>query len=281
MNKAKYYRKIEDGYLCELCPQRCHIVKGGHGVCGVRVGTESGLFAENYGLVSSIAYDPIEKKPLSRFFPGSHILSIGSYGCNMRCAFCQNSSISQEVPETEYDSPERIVEIAASIDGNLGVAFTYNEPLIGIEFLLDTAPLLKERGLKVVLVTNGQINQEPFLDLLPYVDAMNIDLKGFTPEFYHELGGEIESTKKTIEISSKYCHVEVTTLIVPGKNDKEEEIQKLSSWLSKVSPKIPYHITRFFPHYHMADSGATPIATLERLADVARRNLKDVFIGNV
>lgn len=267
--------------ICSICPRGCKLNDGQTGFCKARKNIDGQIVCVNYGQISAMAVDPIEKKPFRRVHPGSHILSVGSYGCNMSCAFCQNSHISQENPKTEYVSPEKLLEIALSVKDNLGVAFTYNEPLIGMEYLLDTALLLHDAGLKTVLVTNGFVNEEPLLKLLPFVDAMNIDVKCFSTDFYKELGGDLECVKRNVALCVSYCHVEVTILIIPGENDGEEEMYNLSLWLSSISASIPLHLTRFFPCYRMADRQSTPIETLYRLADVARGKLDNVYVGNV
>jgi pyruvate formate lyase activating enzyme len=279
--EARFYKREGKGARCELCPHRCLIPDGRTGLCGARRNAGGTLYAESYGRASSLALDPIEKKPLHHFRPGSRILSMGSYGCNMACSFCQNASISQAMPETEFVSPERLAEIAASAPGNIGVAFTYNEPLIGAEYLLDAAPLLRQRGMNVVLVSNGMIREEPLEALLPFIDAVNIDLKAFTPSFYHRMGGDLETVKRSIARCAESCHAEVTTLIVPGENDGDDEMTALSRWLASISRDIPLHLSRFFPRYGMTDKPPTPVPTLARLAEIARQTLTYVHMGNV
>ncbi|MDR2295955.1 MAG: AmmeMemoRadiSam system radical SAM enzyme [Clostridiales Family XIII bacterium] len=279
--RARFCEAEGAGTRCGLCPHRCFIEDGGTGLCGVRRRVDGVLRAESYGRVSSLALDPIEKKPLYHFHPGRRILSMGSYGCNMACGFCQNASISQARPNTEFASPERLTEIAASVPENLGLAFTYNEPLIGAEYLLDTAPLLRERGLKVVLVSNGMIRAEPLEALLPFIDAMNIDVKAFSREFYLRMGGDAETVKRNVARCAARCHTEVTTLIIPGENDGDDEMAALSGWLASLSRDIPLHITRFFPRHRMTEKPPTPVETLTRLAEIARRALTHVHVGNV
>lgn len=281
MKEAQFYEKNGDTVLCRLCPHGCKITDGETGLCNVRRNKNGVLIAESYGKISSIALDPIEKKPLKRFYPGSKILSAGSFGCNMKCAFCQNCGISQEIPQTVYVSPEELTRKAKEIPENLGVAFTYNEPLISVEYILDTAALLKENGLKAVLVTNGMINPEPLKALLPFTGAMNIDVKGFTEAYYRKLGGSLDAVKRTVEISATACHVEVTTLIVPGENDNAEEIRELSKWLSGISPEIPLHLSRFFPRYKMLDTPPTQAETICALAKEAGKYLKFIYLGNL
>jgi len=272
--------------LCDICPHSCTIEEGHTGFCGARGNVGGKVTAVNYGRVTSLALDPIEKKPLYRFMPGSNILSVGSFGCNLRCPFCQNCDISMadsRTAETYEMTPEQLVKKALALRprGNAGIAYTYNEPLIGYEFVFDCAILAHRQGLKNVLVTNGYICQKPLCDILPYIDAMNIDLKGFTEAFYKKLGGGLETVKQTIALSAKSCYVEVTTLIIPGENDSEDEMAALSGWLCGVSPDIPLHLSRFFPRYQYKDKTPTPPETLYRLRDIAQENLKYVFLGNI
>jgi pyruvate formate lyase activating enzyme len=228
-----------------------------------------------------MAVDPIEKKPLRHFFPGRPILSIGSYGCNMTCGYCQNHRISQASSAAETISPERLLELALAVPDNIGLAFTYNEPLIGMEFLTQTAQLLRENGLKTVLVTNGFVNEQPLLRLLPFIDAMNIDVKGFSEAWYQKLGGDLQPVLRTVELCVPRCHVEITSLIVPGENDGDDEMMRLSSKLASLSPDIPLHLSRFFPRHRMTGIAPTPVETLRRLAEIAGMKLRHVYIGNV
>lgn len=271
--------------VCGVCPHACALEEGQTGFCGARVCRGGTVAAENYGRLTSAALDPIEKKPLRRFYPGSLILSVGSYGCNLRCPFCQNCEISmadRESAETELVPPEVLARRAEELrfGGNIGIAFTYNEPLICPEYVRDCGGLNRKNGLKNVAVTNGYVSEKTLRQLLPLLDAMNIDLKGFSEEFYRKIGGGLEDVKRTIALSAEACHVEVTTLIVPGQNDSAEEMERLSGWLSGISPEIPLHVTRFFPRYKMADEEPTPVDEVYRLAAVARRNLAYVYEGN-
>ena len=282
---------------CDVCFRHCEIKEGEIGFCGARTCVEGKVIADNYGRVTSLALDPIEKKPLNRFHPGSKIVSVGSYGCNLRCPFCQNDEISWSKQAFEYRnkadclSPEELAETAAYYRdrGNIGVAFTYNEPLIGYEYILDTAKLVHEMRMVNVLVTNGTAEIGILEKLAPYIDAMNIDLKGFTEKYYCDvLGGNLEMTKRFIERAVQFCHVELTTLIVPGENDSEEEMREISGWIAELKgadgkltgPDVPLHISRFFPRYKMTDRPATDVALIYRLADVAREKLKYVYTGN-
>lgn len=270
---------------CGICPHRCNLKEGQAGLCRARSNRGGQIRCDNYGLVTSLALDPIEKKPLHRFFPGSTILSVGSFGCNMHCPFCQNFEISMaDMNTSTYTSisPEKLISLAVSMrpKGNIGVAFTYNEPFVGYEYVYDSSVLAHKNDLKTVLVTNGYVNEEPLLRLLPYIDAMNIDLKTFSGDYYRRLGGNLEDVKRTISLSSLTCHVEVTTLIIPGENDTDEEMRSLSAWLASVSPDIPLHISRFFPRYKMLDLPATNTKTVFHLAGVAREALHFVYEGN-
>ena len=240
----------------------------------------------NYGKVTSLALDPIEKKPLARFYPGSRILSVGSFGCNMACPFCQNDTISradEDSVEWRYLPPEELAGMARQLKprGNIGVAYTYNEPMIGFEYVRDTARLVRDLGMKNVAVTNGAFTEATLDEVLPYIDAFNIDLKGFTQAWYRELGGDLETVKRFIIRAAQRAHVELTMLIVPGKNDGEDEMRDLSRWVASVDRAIPLHITRFFPRREYTDRRPTDITLLRRLAAVAGESLETVVVGNV
>ena len=275
--------------ICTICPRACDLEEGQTGYCMARANTGGLVASVNYGAITSIALDPIEKKPLRRFFPGSFILSVGSYGCNLHCPFCQNHRISKTIPPEEHMtriSPEELAAHALRLvsQGNIGLAYTYNEPLVGYEVVLDTSRIIRSKGLKNVLVTNGMICDKPLRSLLPFIDAMNIDLKGFTDEFYDWVFGSglrgLETVKNTIITASKSCHVEVTILIIPGKNDSEEEIRRLAKWLSEVDRRIPLHISRYHPDYRYFESPPSSIDRMERLAAVAAEYLDFVYKGN-
>ena len=278
---------------CSVCFRHCHIAEGRLGFCGGRIARNGRVEAYNYGRITSLALDPIEKKPLARFFPGSRILSVGSFGCNLRCPFCQNYEISWSEQARRFArtaetlSPEELVDIALATRkrGNIGIAFTYNEPLVGYEFVRDTAKLVKAEGIKNVMVTNGTAERAILRELAPYIDAMNIDLKGFTDDYYRKvLGGDRRQVLEFIEEAVKTCHVELTTLIVPGENDSEEEMRALSAWVSRLKEpdgeEVPLHISRFFPQFHMRDRHATDVRTIYRLAETARESLRYVYTGN-
>lgn len=271
--------------LCDLCPHNCRLYPGQSGRCHVRENRDGQNVSRGYGKLTSIALDPIEKKPLARFYPGYNILSVGGFGCNLTCPFCQNHSISMsdgnDLPLREA-SPEELVELAESLipQGNIGIAFTYNEPLINFEYVRDTFKLAKERGLKTVLVTNGNINPERFSEIAELTDAFNIDLKGLS--IYDKISGDIKTVEENIKrAAEKGAHVEVTTLVIPGENDTDEEIDEISSYLAAIDPEIVLHVTRFFPQFKMMDRPPTPVETIYRLTDRARSNLKHVYPGNV
>lgn len=275
--------------VCQVCIHKCALAPGQTGLCGARKNEGGEIICDNYGLITSIALDPIEKKPLRDFHPGRKILSVGSYGCNLRCPFCQNHEISMAdkgALETEYVSPRQLAVTALTWKeqkraGNIGVAYTYNEPLVGWEYVRDTARLVREYGMVNVLVTNGTASQKVLEELLPWIDAMNIDLKGFREEYYRKLGGDLETVKAFITRAAESCHVELTTLIVPGENDSPEEMEAQAKWISGLNPAIPLHITRFFPRYRMKDREATDVDQLYRLAGIARKYLERVYVGNV
>ena len=283
--------------LCNVCFRNCDIKEGGLGFCGARTCKGGRVEAANYSRLTSIALDSIEKKPLNRFYPGSMILSVGSYGCNLRCPFCQNYQISWSEEamsfhdSAEYIAPEELARIAKEQvkNGNIGIAFTYNEPLIGYEFIRDTGAIIHEMGMKNVLVTNGTAELSVLKEISPYVDAMNVDLKGFTENYYNEvLGGNLQMVKDFIAEAVKHCHVELTTLIIPGENDSEDEMRELTSWIAELrdgkgdvtGEEIPLHISRFFPQFHMTDRGPTDVGLIYRLKDIAREKLKYVYTGN-
>ena len=283
MKKEKSLQKREA--VCPVCPHHCLLAEGQTGRCRARKNREGKIVSINYGKLTSLMLDPIEKKPLRRFFLGSRILSVGSFGCNLACPFCQNYEISMaDSGQAHWQevTPEALAGLAQEYQsyGNIGVAFTYNEPLVGYEFVRDTARLVRERGMKNVLVTNGCAEPLVLEELLPYVDAMNIDLKGFTGEWYEKLGGDLETVKRFIARAAQDCHVELTTLIVPGENDSEEEMDREARWIASLDWEIPLHVTRFFPQYRMADKVPTPVERVYRLRNTAAQWLRYVYVGN-
>ena len=280
--EALFYEKLpKDRVRCLLCPNLCVIETGGKGRCRLRVNDGGVLQARSYGMTVTAAVDPIEKKPLYHFMPGSEILSIGPNGCTLTCDHCQNWNISQEDCPVTYIPPEELATVARS-RGSVGVAFTYTEPLLWYEYLVDVLPLLREEGLKSVLVTNGYLNDEPAERIVPMVDGFNIDMKSFNDDFYRKYcGGSLEPVKRFIEIAAGLAHVEVTTLLIPGLNDSPSEIEALARWLGGISKDIPLHLSRFFPRYRMKDIPPTPPSTLKDSWETARRFLDYVYIGNI
>ena len=286
--------------VCPVCPHHCSLKEGQYGRCRARKNEKGTIICVNYGRITALALDPVENKPLRHFFPGSMILSAGSYGCNLSCPFCQNYQISMAgseekeaadyvtdeaaagVPDFREMSPEEVAELAEDLRGrgNIGVAFTYNEPLVGYEFVRDTARLVRRRGMKNVLVTNGTGEIPVLEELLSCIDAMNIDLKGFTRDYYRKLGGDLDTVKAFIKRAAQVCHVELTTLIVPGENDSLEEMERQAGWIAAVDPDIVLHVTRFFPRYRMTDRKATDVELIYRLRDAAGKYLKHVYTGN-
>lgn len=285
--------------VCRVCMHQCNLNPGQTGICKARKNEEGKIVCVSYGQITSMALDPIEKKPLRLFRPGSLILSVGSFGCNLRCPFCQNYEISMASmqqsegnvilkgrADTVYVSCRELADKALEYrtSGNIGVAFTYNEPLVGWEYVRDTARLVRDAGMVNVMVTNGTASCEVLDELLPYIDAMNIDLKAFCRETYRELGGDLDTVKRFIVRAAEECHVELTTLIVPGMNDDVGEMEEEAGWIASVEDKagrkIPLHVTCFYPRYHMTDRQATDVRQVYRLAETAGRYLEHVFVGN-
>ena len=326
---------------CHVCCHQCMLDEGQTGACGARTNTGGMIRPSNYGRLTALALDPIEKKPLARFYPGSRILSVGSYGCSLRCPFCQNyeiatarekapgagssgrgrggrekAAVSAGAPAVTYRdhlrerrletgdySPQDLCDLALGLRdrGNIGIAFTYNEPLVGWEFVRDTAEVFHRHGMKTVMVTNGMASLEVLEDLLPHIDAMNIDLKGFSESFYRDfVGGDLEMVKAFIRRAAQKCHVELTKLIIPGKNDSEEEMRRMAAWIASLDtgPEggdaggglkdghrahdgrgIPLHVSRYFPRYRWTEP-ATKVETVYRLAKTAREYLDHVYTGN-
>ncbi|NLU10188.1 MAG: AmmeMemoRadiSam system radical SAM enzyme [Tepidanaerobacter acetatoxydans] len=283
MKEAMYYKKNNDGTIeCGLCPHHCRISQGRSGICRVRKNIDGKLYSMNYGRVSSLAMDPIEKKPLYHFYPGSMIFSVGGAGCNFRCKFCQNWQIAQltDIPTSKV-SAEELINAAKQRQDNIGIAYTYNEPTIWYEFVLECAKLAKREGLKNVLITNGFIEKEPLQEILPFIDAMNIDVKAFHEDFYKDMvSGQLLPVKETVEEAQRKCHVEITTLIIPGINDSMEEIKALAQWLSSLRKDIPLHLTRYFPNYRL-DILPTPVEKIKMARDTAMKYLDYVYTGNM
>ncbi|MGL5379520.1 AmmeMemoRadiSam system radical SAM enzyme [Clostridium sp.] len=289
MIKEALFYNVEDGKVkCNLCPHNCLIKEGHIGLCNVRkaMKDEEGilrLYTLNYGEVTSVSIDPIEKKPLYNFYPNSEILSIGSFGCNFKCSFCQNYSISQCKSESKFISPEQIIEISMTNKDNMGLAFTYNEPTIWYEYVLDVAKKIKELNPnhKVVLVTNGYINEEPLRNLLVFVDALNIDLKG-GDDYYKKLCfGTLKEVERSIKIAYEMgCHIEVTTLLVPGENTDEKTLRNIGDFLASIDNKIPLHLSRYFPRYKM-DNPLTPLEEIKKSYNILGEYLENIYLGNL
>lgn len=282
MQKAAFVSNTGETSNCSLCPNACRIPEDGRGRCLGRVRRLGELICSNFGVIVAAHSDPIEKKPLYHFYPGRSILSIGTYGCNLNCRFCQNCEISQQEVPGELVFPQKLVQSASAVAGNLGVAFTYNEPGIWYEFIVDTAPRLRKLGLKVVMVTNGYLSPEPWKELCAVTDAMNIDIKGFSEEFYQDIcHGHLEPVLNNLRTAvAAGVHVEATNLVVPGLNDKPEMFEKMVDWLAELNPEIPLHLSRYFPRYKES-APPTPPETLEDFRVRAKKKLKHVFVGNL
>lgn len=284
--QAKWYRQADDKLVCELCPRQCVISADQTGFCRARRNRDGRLIAENYGACTSCALDPIEKKPLYHFYPGGQIFSIGSWGCNFTCRFCQNWTIAQQQAPSRFLPPEAAVATALQFAAkpnykNIGIAYTYSEPGVWYEYMLDTARLARVRGLKNVMVTNGFIAPAPLAELLPYLDAVNIDVKGFSEDFYRQMcAGSLADVKHTVERAAASCHTEITTLVIAGHNDDPSEIRELARWLAAINPDIPLHLSRYFPAYKM-DEPPTDIRILQNAGEIAREHLRYVYLGNV
>jgi len=282
LKEALYWEKSGDKVHCLLCPHDCKIVSGLTGVCGVRRNIDGKLYSLVYGETTSVSLDPIEKKPLYHYHPGENILSLGTKGCNFKCPFCQNWAISQDLEAQTQKITSRWAVDKAKECKSFGIAYTYNEPFIWYEFVLETAKLAKKEGLENVLVTNGYVNAGPLEEMLPFIDAMNIDLKSIDDEFYRKYcKGTLEPVLRTIKRSAKTCHVELTNLVIPGSNDSEEGFIRLVDWIyNNVGAEAPLHFSRYFPCYKL-DQPLTPEETLERAYRIAKKKLKNVYLGNI
>jgi len=277
-------KKTDEKLECQLCPHYCNLAEAKTGICGVRKNTGQIIELMTYGILSGYSLDPVEKKPLYHFFPGHNILSIGSFGCNMKCDFCQNFHISQKVPESLI--PEvtinKIIKDALSTEKNIGIAFTYNEPIIWFEYMRDVSASAKKEGLYTVMVSNGYVNSEPLNEIIEFIDAFNIDLKAFNNNFYRKMtGAELEPVKNSLkQIAKSGKHLEITTLVIPGQNDDEKEMELQTEWIAnELGNDIPFHLSRYFPTYKR-DNPPTPELSLKRLYEIASVNLEYVYIGN-
>lgn len=279
-----YAEALDDGVVrCVLCPHFCVLKEGQKGLCRARENLNGRLMSLNHGIATAIHLDPIEKKPFYHYRPGSLILSVGSFGCNFSCGFCQNHSISlgknfEKIPITAA----QLLKQARRLDMNIGMAYTYNEPTVFYEQMLETATLIKEAGMDNVLVSNGYINPEPLEELIPLMDAANIDLKAFEKPFYRKyVRGEIDPVKRTIErLHESPVHLEITHLLIQGFNDNIRAFTRMCDWIADLSPDIPFHVTRYYPAYRFT-THATDIRLLKHYADVAKSRLNYVYIGNV
>ena len=286
---GRYWHKLDDGRIqCDLCPRHCKLKEGQQALCFVRARENDQIVLTTYGRSSGFCVDPIEKKPLNHFLPGTPVLSFGTAGCNLACKYCQNwdMSKSREMDKLAAQaSPERIAQVAQEL-GSRSVAYTYNDPVIFLEYAVDTARACHERGIKSVAVTAGYISPEARKAFFSHMDAANIDLKGFTEEFYHKLtGGHLQPVLDTLEYVKKETDVwlEITTLLIPGHNDSDDEIRRMSEWIAEtLGPDVPLHFTAFHPDYKMRDVPPTPAVTLTRARRLAlEQGLNYVYTGNV
>jgi len=276
MKEAMYYRKTSGlSVQCQLCPTQCRIAEGCVGVCRVRENVSGTLYTRTYNQVSAVAMDPIEKKPFGRYKPGSYILSVGTYGCNFHCGFCQNYHIAQDTPDLETLSVDELLEVSTNQTDSIGIAFTYNEPTIWYEYVFEVA---KQHTKDTVLVTNGYISPEPLMALLPYISAMNIDLKSMQPDFYRSVcGGALTAVQETIRLACERTHVELTFLAIPGVNDSEDETKSLSQWVASIDKKIPLHIIPFRPMYQWMHLPYQSNKKIQNLKAIAKQTLDFVF----
>ena len=284
--EARHWESEGERVHCRLCPHHCKIADGHTGLCGVRENRKGRIYALTYGKASAVHIDPIEKKPLYHFHPGQEVLSLGSIGCNLGCQHCQNYAISQAKPGTMPLQQIDVEEVAHMCRESAcpGVAWTYNEPTMWQEFVMDASHDCKAKGLFTVLVTNGYVEEAPLRELCTCIDAMNIDVKGFTEGFYHKIcKAKLAPVLRTCEIAHDLgVHLELTYLIITGKNDAENELREFCAWCAQLGPTIPVHFSRFHPDYLMMDVPATPLRTMERALAVGKEaGLKHVYAGNV
>lgn len=286
MKEAQWYKKIENNQvLCYLCPHRCRIKPGNNGICRVRYNREGKLYTKNFGKCSQPVLDPIEKKPLYHYYPGSLILSLGTFGCNFQCSFCQNWQLAHGDPQLYQLEPKELAEMAelTQKQGSIGIAYTYSEPIVWLEFVKETAKLAHQKGLKNILVTNGFIELEPLKEVLPYLDAFNLDIKGFNQDFYRKTikGDYLPVLRTAEEIYRAGKHLEITTLLIPGLNDGEQEIEGLAKWIAEnLGKEVPIHFSRYSPNYQL-DLPPTPIERLKLAKEIGLKYLDYVYLGNV
>ncbi|HKJ43388.1 MAG TPA: AmmeMemoRadiSam system radical SAM enzyme [Sunxiuqinia sp.] len=287
-HEASFYSTVrQDVVQCFLCPRNCTIKPGKRGNCHARSNHAGKLISDVYGRIAAINLDPIEKKPLYHFYPGTKILSVGTAGCNFHCVFCQNYSLSQcKHPEergSHHFSPEELVNLAMNTNGNVGIAFTYNEPSINYEFMLDTSIMCRRVGLATIMVSNGYINEEPLKHLLKHMDAFNIDLKAFNPAFYRKYckGRLAPVLDSLLQIADSGNHLEVTNLVIPGLNDDPLEFESMCHWIAdKLGKSTVLHLSRYFPGYKLKLI-PTPSDTMFKLWDIAKNHLGHVYLGNM
>ena len=287
MQEARYYQTSEDGVQCLLCPHHCRIREGGRGLCRSRECRGGRLYALSHGRPCALAVDPVEKKPLNRFMPGTYCLSLSCTGCNLSCRWCQNSDISQSRPE-EADSavlsPEEIVSICLR-RGLPSLAYTYTEPFTWWEYMYDIAVLAHGKGLKNILVSAAYVEKEPLAEILPYIDAANIDIKALDDSFYRKYCGAALAPvlDNILAMHTAGIHVEITNLLVTGLNDSEEQVERLCRWMvSNGLQDVPLHFSRFFPRYRLTESVPTPKKTLARAREIALASgIRTVFLGNI
>jgi len=280
--EARWSEKRPDGKIaCLLCPHACLVTETRPGKCGVRHSNGGRLVLPFYGRISSLAVDPIEKKPLYHFHPGSRILSAGFVGCSFHCKFCQNWEISQTTEAgTRFMSPNDLVARARRED-SFGIAYTYSEPLVHAEYVVDSARLARGAGLKNVLVSNGYLNPGPADEILGLMDAANIDLKGFDEQFYRvETGGSLAEVQRFLTQAASLVHLEVTTLVIPGKNDDPAQVEGIARFVASLGKDIPLHLSAYHPDYKYSIP-ATSASSIHELAEIARRHLSYVYVGNL
>lgn len=288
LHEAKFYKTLAGGRVqCELCPNKCILAEGQRGLCKVRENIGGRLYSLVYGKPVTIHVDPIEKKPFYHFLPGSKAYSLATVGCSLSCKYCQNWDIAQRFPEDVKSrdmSPKEVIEEALKLDAEV-IAFTYSEPIVWYEYMYDIAKLAKEKGLRTVMISSGYINQEPLKELIPLMDAVKIDLKGFDEEYYQEIvGGKLEPVLETLKTLAKSdIHYEIVTLLVTGLNDSEEEIREMGEWIKEnLGTDIPLHFSRFRPDYKLTNLPPTPVETIKKAREIAMEiGLKYVYTGNV
>lgn len=278
--RAKYFKKENEKTLrCTLCPHYCLIKDSKTGICQVRKNIDGKLYSLNYSQISSLSIDPVEKKPLYHYYPGEKVLSIGSWGCNLSCSFCQNWQISQKKPSIKEYQPQEIVDYALENNIKL-IAYTYSEPIVFYEYMLKTAKIAQKNGIKNIMVSNGFINQKAFRELVPFIEAANIDLKAFNDQFYQKkCNGALEAVKNTIEIAAAKIHLEITNLIIRDLNDNLKELEKMFKWLAAVNKNIPLHLSRYYPAYKL-NNRATDLQVMKKSYLKAKNHLNHVYLGN-